>query len=307
MESLTMELSTADPLPKYQQRTFWDFDSVTSSQASEDGPKRSSSQDSPESIESSAHPCPVNRYRMPVNTKARQMNGTCGQNSIQSSASSVLQQSLANNLKARMDVNGSMEFRLIWKKWDMPSQRQICQLQALARRTDDSECSGLHGWPTPAAQNSHGGVNPAGNTGEHFTLQTAAALAGWGTPRVTTNGGLSHPGRAALKESRLEDQVQGWATPCSRDWKDSPGQATERVNSDGKVRSRTDQLPRQVHGLTIESPNAQTERRAALAPEFPRWLMGYREAWDTSSPAYENWSKVQGEIEKDVLRDMETQ
>lgn len=304
--SSPLEMLSARAWQMSTQENCHDTRSVTSSAEFVGGQKPSELQDSQELIESGAHPCPVNRYRMPVNTKARQMNGTCGQNSIQSSASSALQQSLANSLQVRMDVNGSMEFRLTWRNLVMESQRQICQLQALARRIEDSDCSGLHGWPTPAVQNSHGGVNPAGNTGEHFTLQTAAAMAGWGTPRVTTNGGLSHPGRAALKESRLEDQVHGWATPCARDWKDSPGQKTERVNSDGTVRSRTDQLPRQVHGMTIESPNARTERRGALEPGFPRWLMGFHENWDILSPEYESWSKVQDAIEKDVSKDTGT-
>lgn len=296
-----MASSTAGQSLKLQQRTFWGIDSATSSQELEGGQKPSELQDSQGSIASGVLRCLASQYRVPVNAKVRKINGTSGLNSIQSSASAALQQSLASSLQARTDVNGSMEYRLIWKSWDMQSQRQICALQALGRHTNDSESTGLLGWPTPAVQNSHGGVNPAGNTGEHFTLQTAASLAGWGTPRVATNNGLSHPGRAALKESRLEDQVQGWTTPCARDWKDSPGMSTERTKSDGTVRSRTDQLPRQVHGMTLPSQHAGTERRGVLAPEFPRWLMGFREAFDTCSPGFKEWREVQDAIEKDVL------
>ena len=46
--------------------------------------------------------------------------------------------------------------------------------------------------------------------------------------------------------ANLNDLVQlaGWPTASARDWKDSPGMATEAVNPDGSVRSRLDQLPR---------------------------------------------------------------
>jgi hypothetical protein len=64
-----------------------------------------------------------------------------------------------------------------------------------------------------------------------------------------------------------------WATPSSRDWKDTPGMSKPGINPDGTERTRLDQLPRQV-GLAIGSP-AQTEKRGQLSPDHSRWLMGY--------------------------------
>lgn len=132
-------------------------------------------------------------------------------------------------------------------------------------------------------------------------LQAVALLAGWGTPRVTTNGGLSSENRALLKESRLEDQVQGWATPSARDWKDTPGMSTTGTNPDGTTRERLDQLPRQAHGMTGTPCSAETEKRGALAPEFSRWLMGFPAGWDQSSPNYSDWEWTQS-----VLRQCES-
>jgi hypothetical protein len=100
-------------------------------------------------------------------------------------------------------------------------------------------------------------------------------------------------------------QPSSWATPCSRDWKDTPGQATIRVNEDGTTRNRTDQLSRQVHGMNSESCNAPTVGRGVLAPEFARWLMGYPESWCTCSPKYKHWRQLQDAIEKDVSKDTE--
>ena len=111
-----------------------------------------------------------------------------------------------------------------------------------------------------------------------------------------------------------------WVTPSARDWKDSPGMATER--EDG--RSRIDQLPRQVaaalwptptsrdhmpahsqqyiaskkaqgHGMSNlsdigplgmvpDGSSATTEKPGALNPEFVCWLMGFLTEWDACAP-----------------------
>ena len=135
--------------------------------------------------------------------------------------------------------------------------------------------------------------------GHQLNLDDAACLAGWGTPRVTTNGGLSNESRAGLLESRLEDQVQGWTTPSARDWKDTPGMSTEGVNPDGTIRERLDQLPRQIHGAIGIPCSAETGKQGVLAPAFSRWLMAFPEIWDVASPNYESFCDLQAAIESD--------
>ena len=116
------------------------------------------------------------------------------------------------------------------------------------------------------------------------SLEHAVRFVGWATPRVANNGGIGSPERAADGKARLEDQVQGagWVTPSARDWKDTPGMATEGVNPDGTKRNRVDQLPRQaamVAGQEPNTSNVSTGKRGQLSPAFSLWLMGFPAAW----------------------------
>lgn len=176
-------------------------------------------------------PAPVNLSVLPAKEKALTITATSGLSS-DASLRTANRQSLENRLRQRMDVNGSPEYALTWKTWDMESGPPICALRASQRRISDKDYTGwpnprtvtggaesaerkqelgrtksgggdlqavalIAGWPSPAAQNASGGPNPLGNVGEHFTLQTAAVLA-------------------------------GWVTPSSRDYKDTPGNRPDR-------------------------------------------------------------------------------
>lgn len=50
-----------------------------------------------------------------------------------------------------------------------------------------------------------------------------------------------HPG------TMLTDAIRQWPSPTARDYKDSPGMATEATNPDGSIRKRDDQLARAAH------------------------------------------------------------
>lgn len=170
----------------------------------------------------------------------------------------------------------------------------------------------LAGWASPTAMDGSRGVNPPRphDTGIPLSQQVAGLetdLAGWGTPRVTTNNGIGSELRATDGLSRLEDQVMGtqlssmaspagWVTPSTRDWKDTAGMSDTGVNPDGSERSRMDQLPRQVHGLISESSPAATGSRAVLAPEFPAWLQGYPVEWNDHAPFSKEWDEVQRKL-----------
>jgi hypothetical protein len=68
---------------------------------------------------------------------------------------------------------------------------------------------------------------------------------------------------------RLTEEIDSglWATPASRDWKDTPGMAREALNRDGSTRNRTDQLARQVYAEKFPTPTADKGLMVPLSPE----------------------------------------
>ncbi len=68
------------------------------------------------------------------------------------------------------------------------------------------------------------------------------------------------------------------------------------TNPDGSERTRTDQLPRQIHGLITPLDTTATARPGVLDAAFSRWLMGYPESWDRCSPNWQEWDTVQKKL-----------
>lgn len=113
----------------------------------------------------------------------------------------------------------------------------------------------------------------------------------WPTSRTVTGG--------AESAEHIQAAVDSWATPSTRDWKDTPGMAVEAVNPDGSMRRRDDQLGRQAGQFdpgptpslfgepmapSDSSPvtpkgRAATGSRAAYNPRFGLWLMGMPVDW----------------------------
>jgi len=120
-------------------------------------------------------------------------------------------------------------------------------------------------WPTPTASDSEGG--PRQQDGKRGRALKDLPNAPWMTPLVQDS---RHSGTNPSKNGArmlLANQVH-WPTPTSRDWKDTPGMATQAGS-----RSRLDQLPRAVFA------NNGDQKSGQLNPTWVEWLMGLPLGW----------------------------
>ena len=172
---------------------------------------------------------------------------------------------------------------------------------------DLAAVAAIAGWPTPMKSDGDGGrtsknTSTTGRTTDGRKVSVslnhvAQSLAGWGTPTSTEAGGT--PEQALARKEGLDcgqsvtslahqARLVGWASPASRDWKDTPGMKTQAVNPDGSTRNRIDQLPRQAQqtasGETSSGSPVVMGSGGQLNPAFARWLMGLPSVWDDCAP-----------------------
>ena len=290
------------------QLTLWELLGPTSLPALADGIMPLPSPAGPSTVPSGRHRSPASPSVRPDALKAWATSGTYGLLFCGSSPSADLQQLLASKLEPLLDVHGSPEYVLTWKHWDMLSGPPISALRASPRPTNASACTG---WRTPTATERSGGsqiglmkqVRLAGwrtpdhcerggeyrnpqkaldrvNSGHQVNLSDQVVLAGWVSPMAQDGTRGVQPPRPQDTGIPLSQQVVGWGTPSTRDWKDA-GPAFE-ANPD--MVAAASRLPRQVHGTTTPSSSAETGKVGVLNQNFSCWLMGYPIEWIRMAP-----------------------
>ena len=256
---------------------------------------------------------PANPFRAQVNEKAQPTQGTSGLSGTSLSGSASLQLSLESRLRQTLDVNGSPEYELTWKHWDIGSGPPICALRASGRRTSGK---GFTGWPTPAATDtarSQDSSNQRMQAGHQADLPTVAQLAGWPTPQVFDSTGdgepraLRYKGNAPSEAGNTRDPnkpgsyrgdlkdiegLAGWSTPRATErtggnrtslrqdaqlagW----GTPTQTDYKGGNLGPDKARLKYQVLGAATSSSPAETGKRGGLNPAFPSWLQGFPIQW----------------------------
>ena len=174
--------------------TSEDSTSTISSPGSAAGATPCVSPDGPTTGQSGQAHVRVSRFRALDAERAMPTNDMSGPNFTASLPSTALQSSLESKLRAATDLNGSLEFALIWKPQAMLSGPPICALRASERRTN---AHGYISWPTPTLSMSQPGadVSITGQRpdGTHATVSTqfvARRISGL-TSRPKRGGDLS--------------------------------------------------------------------------------------------------------------------
>jgi hypothetical protein len=159
------------------------------------------------------------------------IQGICGRTFVASSVPDGPLSLWESRLRERLATVGSTESALIWKSRVTPAGRSISRLAVSTRHTNETGSTGSQ-WSTPrASDGAKGGPNQRFSAG--------------GQP-LPTQIHRAH-----------------WITASARDWKDTPGMATESGS-----RNRVDQLPRQM----AQEPQAMwpTTKAAAAGPDFAK-------------------------------------
>ena len=162
----------------------------------------------------------ASRSAWPAEDSAPQTSVTFGLSLDALLRTATLQSSLESRLQARMAANGSLEYDLTWKRWDMESGPPICALRAQARKrpyywlglTDSGEnlftqdrhisASVCSGWPSVRA--CEGSNPPMGKDGRHMGL--TQALVGW--PTMGANDHKQKCSNPSMAQKRIESGKQ---------------------------------------------------------------------------------------------------
>lgn len=260
-------------------------------------------------------PAPANLTPPPAAASAPMIQGICGRTYFDCGEPQGPLSAWESRLRANLATVGSTESALIWREKRSPAGQSIFRLSRSTVLTNGTDSSGSP-WPTPKAS-AAGETSRGGDRKDEPLIGGLMREAHSASTRSTPRASDGEKG-APLQQfsgggTPLPAQIYGASasprvTPSARDWKDSPGMATEAEGG----RKRVDQLPRQMvsvsawptptslsfkdshqpgnsrnitlmmdlartalSGATPSGSSAPIKKSGAPNPEFAFWLMGY--------------------------------
>lgn len=185
-------------------------------------------------------------------------------------------------------LEDSEKFLEIFPKWGIMQDGVLWERRMPEHLIEEK---GFGCWPTPEHKNSDG-YQISGNK-KYFRLGAVVKN------RFRSEGSIFERLEYFFKNHDLQKSF--WATPSSRDWKDTPGMAVLAKNRDGSVRKRTDMLARQVYSgkNSFPTPTAQDFKKRGpnsrqqslsnissqkLNPDWVELLMGWPKNFTAITP-----------------------
>lgn len=215
------------------------------------------------------------------------MKDICGPSSQNSLKSANLQSFLESRLKQQLNTDGSILFKMTWKRMATPAHRRYCLLRALAHRTSDTVFIGGGSWPTPV--NTEEKENRTRNKNRQNHL-LAHVIKGMATPRVfnwkekPSMEYLTGRKDGKLRDDTLVNQamlINNWRTPTVSDAEGGiPKAAYERNLKDYRSTLKNSYLAISTFGAVPSGGLGKMEKSAQLNPGLSRWLMGFPPEWD---------------------------
>lgn len=273
------------------------LDSSTHSPESGSGVMPSSSPDGHGIDRSGQGPAPASHSARQDYDGALTTSDTSGPTGAISLLSADLQSFLASRLPALTDGRGSTLYKLTWKEWVLPSGRRICALRASVPRTSgrDYSSSLLTGWPTPQAHDQKDGQEQRNFRQKRpSNLSDRVALTGWDSPQGWATPIAKDDSTAPSRQGggspalRVQAQLTGWATPCSKEAGGTAKQflaRKEKAKSRGSLQTSLADSGRDASGSTaVPNHGFPTGVTAQLNPAHSLWLIGLPVEWLFAAP-----------------------
>lgn len=245
-----MDLLTKEASQKSEARTSANTADAISSQESQDGNLRSTSQAGRQKSLFGLDPAHASPSPQRESGKRMKTKDISGQPGFDLSKFADHQLFLANKCRELLGSGGSTEYSMIWKRKATPAGRLYYQLAVSGHPISDK---GFGGWHTPAANEDNKSVaahlamkkRMGIRDGSHAnrtaitSLQVMAKTAGWPSPMAGTPKAEQYNEAGNTDSSRKTIALMaGWQTPKTP----SGGGKEERTTSGGGLRKLEDQV-----------------------------------------------------------------